>query len=414
MTEQNFPDNTIYELDNLRVLRGMNSGTVDLIATDPPFNTRRSRTGTGAAGSYVDSWRWGDTGKLPDTWAWNEVNPAWLDDMRQQNPTLHDLHQTVAACSGQDTAAFLCFLSVRLLEMHRVLKPQGSIYLHCDHNANAHIRLALDAIFGARNFRSEIIWKRTTRGFKGSKFPPKNYTSNTDTILYYVKSDRAPFHMDRVLTPYEPNYLEKAFRLKDDTGTYYLDTAYNRPSARPSPSLCYEYRGFNPPHPSGWKLSRPTMERLDRDGELVVQDQQLHRKIRPKDGTTRSNLWDDINEVKGHESTGSPDQKPTALYERMVLASSNPGDLVLDPFAGCATTIIAARNHGRRWVGIDRRKDAHLQVLCRLMGTTAAGHARALRERPDISEWMRTQMAAYDTHFSENAPVRTDQAGQGE
>ena len=114
MTEQNFPDNVLYELDNLDVLRGMNSETVDLIATDPPFNTKRNRSGT--AGFYVDNWKWGDIGILPDQWKWNEVHPIWLDEIKDQNRALHEVIQATRICHGEDIAAFLCFLSVRLLE----------------------------------------------------------------------------------------------------------------------------------------------------------------------------------------------------------------------------------------------------------------------------------------------------------
>ena len=160
MAAQNFPDNTIYEIDNLDVLRGMNSETIDLIATDPPFNTRRNRSGT--AGFYVDNWKWGDTGKLPDQWAWNEVHPIWLEQIRDDNRALFEVIETAAHCHRPDIAAFLCFLSVRLLEMHRILKPTGSLYLHCDHTANSYIRLALDTIFGSRILRDEVTWKRTT------------------------------------------------------------------------------------------------------------------------------------------------------------------------------------------------------------------------------------------------------------
>ena len=108
MAEQNFPDNAIYELDNLDVLRGMNSETVDLVATDPPFNTRRNRSGT--AGFYVDSWRWGDTGRLPDQWAWNEAHPVWLDQVRDENRALYEVIEAAGHCHGDDIAAFLCFL----------------------------------------------------------------------------------------------------------------------------------------------------------------------------------------------------------------------------------------------------------------------------------------------------------------
>ena len=156
MSEQNFPDNTLYELDNLDVLRGMNSETVDLIATDPPFNTKRNRSGT--AGFYVDNWKWGDTGRLPDQWKWNEVHPKWLEEIKDDSPALFQVIEAARECHDDGIAAFLCFLSVRLLEMHRVLKPTGSIYLHCDHTANAYIRMCMDAIFGHRNFRNEIVW----------------------------------------------------------------------------------------------------------------------------------------------------------------------------------------------------------------------------------------------------------------
>ena len=156
MADQNFPDNILYEMDNLAVLRGMNSATVDLIATDPPFNTKRNRAGT--AGFYVDNWRWGDTGILPDQWRWNEVHPVWLEQIRDENQALFEVIETTAHSHGDDIAAFLCFLSVRLLEMRRVLKPTGSIYLHCDHAANGYIRMAMDAIFGAKNFQNEMVW----------------------------------------------------------------------------------------------------------------------------------------------------------------------------------------------------------------------------------------------------------------
>lgn len=147
---QNFPDNVLYEMDNLDVLRGMNSATVDLIATDPPFNTARNRAGS--AGFYVDKWKWGDTGILPDQWKWNEVHPIWLDEIKDDNPGLFQVIEATRGCHGEDIAAFLCFLSVRLMEMHRLLKDTGSIYLHCDPTANAYIRTCMDAIFGASNF----------------------------------------------------------------------------------------------------------------------------------------------------------------------------------------------------------------------------------------------------------------------
>ena len=185
--KQNFPDNVLYEMDNLDVLRGMNSETVDLIATDPPFNTARNRAGS--AGFYVDQWKWGDTGILPDQWKWNEVHPIWLDEIKDENPSLFEVIKSAGECHGEDIAAFLCFISVRLLEMHRVLKDTGSIYLHCDPTANAYIRMCMDAIFGASNFQNEIVWRiGWVSGFKTRK---RGWIRNHDTILYYTKTPKA-------------------------------------------------------------------------------------------------------------------------------------------------------------------------------------------------------------------------------
>ncbi len=355
MGDQNFPDNVLYELDNLDVLRGMNSETVDLIATDPPFNTQRNRSGT--AGFYVDKWKWGDTGILPDQWAWNEVHPVWLEQIKDDNPALYEVIDAARACHGEGIAAFLCFLSVRLLEMQRILKPTGSIYLHCDHAANAYIRMAMDAIFGAGNLRRELIWCfERPSGFKSQA---QNWIRRHDTIFYYVKTvGKQTFN--KQYEPYEASYL-KNFNREDDEGPYWLRNGVKR-----------------------------------RLGE----------------GYTVGDVFTDIHSMQAQhvnrvEATGSPDQKPLALYERIIRASSNPGDLVLDPFAGCATTIIAARKHGRRWVGIDRRKDARFHVVCRMAGIPAK-EAEKLRKRSDLTEWLDGQLARYDAHYRTEAPERTD------
>ena len=347
MVEQNFPDNVLYELDNLDVLRGMNSETVDLIATDPPFNTKRNRAGS--AGFYVDNWKWGDTGKLPDQWAWNEVHPVWLEQIKDDNPALYEVIEAARACHGEDIAAFLCFLSVRLLECHRVLKPAGSIYLHCDHTASGYIRMAMDAVFGHTNFRNEIVWCYTGPSNTKRWFPRKH-----DTIFYYVKSNAAQFNFEEVRIPY----------VKLETG-----------------------------NTSGIFKQAATLDA----GGKIPEDYWLESR----DGMTP------VGRSK-NERTGSPDQKPLALYERIILASSNPGDLVLDPFAGCATTIIAARKHGRRWVGIDRRTDARFHVVMRIMNIKAQDAEELRTKRPDLSDYLDSQFARYDAHYRTEAPERTD------
>ena len=371
MAGQNFPDNILYEMDNLEVLRGMNSATVDLIATDPPFNTRRNRAGT--AGFYVDNWKWGDTGLLPDQWKWNEVHPLWLDQIKDDNRALFEVIEATGHAHGDDIAAFLCFLSVRLLECRRVLKPAGSIYLHCDHAANAYIRMAMDAIFGAGNFRNEIVWHynkwTNTAGY---------FQRNHDTIFLYGKGGKPTFNKQYGAPTRRQLELRQAGYNRGSKGGRQILRVYDRAKAAEQIRLA------------------------EREGRTVFYIDE------PLQGSPVPDVWQ-ISALNGQaaERTGSPDQKPLELYERMVLASSNPGDLVLDPFAGCATTILAAHQNRRRWVGIDRRKDGRFHIVCRMMGLKAAD-ARKLQERPDLSDWLDEQMARYAAHFSIAPPVRTD------
>ena len=345
---QNFLDNTLYEMDNLDVLRGMNSETIDLIATDPPFNTKRNRSAT--AGHYVDNWKWGDTGILPDQWKWNEVHPKWLEEIKDNHNSLYHAIDATKHCQGDDTAAFLCFLSVRLLEMHRVLKDTGSIYLHCDHTANSYIRLAMDAIFGKNNFWNEIVWHyynvaSTSRKFLGRKH---------DTIFFYGKSKATPFNWDSMREPYSP-----------DSNWVKASDSYGDPRYSPNEKgkLMHDV----------WRI--PTINNMAK------------------------------------ERTGSPDQKPLALYERIIKASSTEGDIVLDPFCGCATTIIAAQNLNRRWVGIDRRKDARYHIITRLMGISRKERER-LEKYAVNQEWLDKQTQSYEIRYQTEPPIRTDQDKQ--
>ncbi len=336
--KQNFPDNALYEMDNLDVLRGMNSETVDLIATDPPFNTKRNRAGT--AGFYVDNWKWGDTGILPDQWKWNEVHPKWMDEIEESHPALHAAIEASKLTQGGDTAAFLCFLSVRLIEMRRVLKPTGSIYLHCDATASHYIKTCMDAVWGKQNFRNEIIWH-----YKNASRGKKQWAKSHEHLFWYSNSDAFAFNREDVLAPYESGM-----------------TAWR-----------YEKQG----------------------------------KVPPKGKTPDDVIILPALNTMSNERTGSPDQKPLELYERIIKASSNEGDLVLDPFCGCATTIIAANNLGRRWVGIDRRVDARFHIVTRLMGVDKKERER-LKKVADPA-WLAQQEATYESHFRTEAPTRMDE-----
>ena len=401
MAEQNFHDNTIYELDNLNVLRGMNSETVDLIATDPPFNTKRNRAGT--AGFYVDNWKWGDTGKLPNQWAWNEVHPIWLEEIRDDNPALFEVIEAAGHCHGPDIAAFLCFLSVRLLEMHRILKPTGSLYLHCDHTANAYIRLALDAIFGAKNFRNEIVWKR----YGSHNDAARKWGNVHDTIFFYSKSTNHSWGDPR--EELDPEYVTKTYRNQDERGRY--RTAPLHAGGLSGGGYKFDFHGFD----RIWRYSQERIRELEADNRIRrgregkgIPERKVY--LSETKGKPFSDWWADISALTGSnkERTGSPDQKPLALYERIVLASSNPGDLVLDPFAGCATTIMAAQNNGRRWIGIDRRPDARFHVVCRMEGIKAKD-AEDIRKLPHLTDWLDARLARQDAHFRTEPPVRTDE-----
>ena len=364
---QNFPDNTLYEMDNLDVLRGMNSETVDLIATDPPFNTKRNRSGT--AGFYVDNWKWGNTDILPDQWKWNEVHPKWLEEIKDNHNALYYAIDAAKHCQGEDTAAFLCFLSVRLLEMHRILKPTGSIYLHCDSTASHYIKTCMDAIWGKKNFRNEIVWRK----YGGHKNTAKlKFTTENDTLFFYSASDKYTFN--QTFRPLSEQTIKSEYKYVDENGRRY--------------SI-----------PRGRKFRQGVVKRVYLDTHP---------------GVAIGNLWTEKEltlQGRDDERTGSPDQKPAALYERIIAASSNEGDLVLDPFCGCATTIIAAQNLNRRWIGIDRRKDARYHIITRLMGIDRKERERLEKYALD-QEWLDKQTLRYEMHYQTEPPIRTDQDEQ--
>ena len=304
MAERNFANRSLYHGDNLAFLRGMNSGTVNLIATDPPFNKSKDFHATpdslAAGASFEDRWSWHD-----------DIHDEWLIALMQNEPEAWAVINTAKQVWGDDMGAFLCWLGVRLLEMHRILTDDGSIYLHIDHTAHAWVKALMDAIFGRRNIRNEIVWCYTGPSNTRRWFPRKH-----DTILYYVKDEGAPFYRDEVRVP------------------YHAETMARRGRGEGSKSIIAASVGTRDDY---------------------------------QDGKVPEDWWADIAALTNQrESTGYPTQKPIALYRRMIEASSNPGDVVLDPFAGCATTCVAAEKAGRQWVGMDTWSGAHQMVLDRL------------------------------------------------
>ncbi len=328
MAEPNFKNRTLYHGDNLDFLRGMNSETVHLIATDPPFNKNRDFHAT------PDSLAKG--ARFRDRWSWErDVHEEWIDSIKDDWPAVWSMIEAARAAYGDDMAAFLCWLGVRVMEMRRVLRQDGSLYLHIDHTAHAYVKGLLDAIFGHKNFRNEIVWC-----YSGGGIPKKDFPRKHDTLLRYTKSSEYTFHVER--KPYKENTQEVG-----------IHSTYSGPD-----------------------------NKIDLDR-----------------GTPITDWWIDIATVTGWnpERTGYPTQKPLALYERIIKASSNEGDFVLDPFCGCATTPVAAERLGRRWVGMDIWDGAKDIVLMRLEKEGLA--------RPDSEHGL---MFPHDVHYTTKPPARTD------
>ena len=320
----------------------------------------------------------------------------------QNHKALHSAIKTAEVCQDKNTAAFLCFLSVRLLEMHRILKPTGSIYLHCDPTASHYIKTCMDAIFGKENFRNEIVWKRRKDTHNLASY---HMGRIHDIIYYYVKSSESMYHIQ--YTPYDPDYINSHYKYEDLRGKYRLLPCTNEKGGNKP----YLFRGIR----RAWRFSEQTMNDMDKS-DLLVQltsggPYYYKKYLSEAKGVPLQDLWSDIAPVRGADSTGSPDQKPLALYERIIKASSKEGDLVLDPFCGCATTIIAANNLKRRWIGIDRRVDARYHIITRLMGLTRKDREYVEKYATD-RKWLDKQSAPYEMHYQTEPPKRTDKGDQ--
>ena len=351
--------NKLYYGDNLDILREhVPDASVDLVYLDPPFNSNRDynvifkdESGNRSDAQLVafeDTWHWGPDAQRQYEFLTNtSVHAGRVPD---------DVSTLIAALrhaiGTNQMMAYLVEMAVRLVELHRVLRPTGSLYLHCDPTASHYLKVVLDAVFGGENFKSEITWKRTN-----VHTDSKDWSAVADTILYYVKDVRADFTWNRLYLPHSPEYLKSKYRYKDGDGRLYrLD---NMTSPNPRPNMMYEWKGHASP-PMGWRYERTTMEKLDAEGRIWYPDSkskrpQLKRYLEEMPGTLLTNVWTDIAPINSRaaERLGYPTQKPIALLERIIEASSNEGDIVLDPFCGCGTALVAAEKLERRWIGID-------------------------------------------------------------
>ena len=361
MTECNVPNRTIFCDDNLDVLQGINSECIDLIYLDPPFNKNKEFTapiGTSAEGAG-----------FKDIFRKEDMKEEWLATIKQDLPELYGFLDGIKGVGKPYNFAYAAYMSIRLIECHRILKNTGSIYLHCDPTMCHHLKLVMDAIFLEKNYRTQIAWKRATSSQKGSQHRSKKWGNNTDIILYYAKSNEAQLNPYRKLT--ENERILKFKNIDEHGNRYYDDSAHiwRTPNMGVRQNLCYEWKGYKNPHPAGWRLSRERLEEEYKKGNIVILPSgKLQRRKYESDypGYTFGNFWDDINFVQGEESVGYPTQKPVALLERIVKASSNENDVVLDPFCGCATACVVAERLGRQWIGVDISVRAYELVKERL------------------------------------------------
>ena len=423
MAAPNFNNRTLYHLDNLDVLRGMNSESIHLIATDPPFNKGRDFHATpdslAAGARFQDRWKWD-----------NDVHPDWVDKIQDDWPAVWSVIESSRVSWGDDMSAFLCFMGVRLMEMRRVLREDGSIYLHCDPTASHYLKALMDAIFGGKNFLSEIIWQRTN-AHSDTKQGRRQHGRIHDVLLYYKKG--SSWTWNPVYTDYNKDYVDKNYRdIEKGTKRRFQrdnltaakpggDTSYEWRVKRPvggewtadlsdewkDPKQDWEYKGIPPYKGRYWAFSQANMRKFAIEDRLVYSRHGMPRYKRYLDempGVTLQDLWADINPTQGKERTGYPTQKPLELYERVIRASSNEGDWVLDPFAGCATTPIAAERLGRNWIGIDIWNRAHPTVLERLEKEGLAV------PQSDVSQ--PSLLTFGDVYYSTAPPVRSDDEGE--
>ncbi len=378
MSEPNWKNQTLWTGDNIDVMRGMNSESVDLIYLDPPFNSNRDYAapiGSEAAGAA-----------FKDTWTLDDLDVAWHGQVAEQEPGLASVIEAAGFSHGRPMKAYLIMMSIRLLEMKRLIKPDGSIYLHCDSTAGHYLKIVMDAIFGQAQFRNDIIWRRQPA--KG--LATRNMPTNHDLLLRYAMSDRASYHVQYV--PHDPEYVRKNYRhVEEATGRRYrLDNLVNPNKNRPN--LTYEFLGVH----RVWRWTRERMEQAYAEGKVVQtapgRVPQQKRYLDESRGRPIDSLWYDIPPVQGSskERTGYPTQKPLALLERVIKASSEPGDIVFDPFCGCATACVAAEKLERKWIGIDISPRAAELVRVRMwkeLGLFYGGvHRTDTPQRTDLGE----------------------------
>ena len=399
MGKPNWADKTVWTGDNLPIMRGMNSESVDLIYLDPPFNSKRNYAapiGSAAAGA-----------EFRDTWTLSDVDVEWINLIEARHPALYRV--LLAAVTDSDKS-YLVYMAARMLEMRRLLKPTGSIYLHCDPTMSHYLKLVMDAIFGRARFRAEIVWKRTT-AHSDTKQGRREHGRIHDLLFFYSAGNRwtwNPFY-----TPYDDEYVRGFYHhVEEGTGRRFQkgDLTAAKPGGDTEsewrvkrtvgreweadlsdewrePRSGWEYRGVPPYRGRYWAYSVEKMRAFAREGRLVYAMTGMPRYKRYLDempGVSPQDLWTDISFARSKQRTGFKTEKPLPLLRRIIESSSDPGDTVLDPFCGCATTMVAADALDRNWVGIDVSPKAVDLVVSRIK--TQQGLHQHIAQRTDLPQ----------------------------
>ena len=356
--------NHLYYGDCLTIMRDhMKSRSVDLIYLDPPWNSNRQynaryKDETGRPlpdqiEAFCDLWtldhdRERAIKAMPVLMRENKIDDItvefwriWMNALRNTQPKL---------------LAYLSYMVERLLYMKVVLRKTGSIYLHCDPTASHYIKAMMDAIFGHDNFQNEIVWRRYSRP-KGSQHKARRYGRSSDSILFYTQGKRHAFNAEDIRIPLDQNAIKERYTSIDERGRFMSGPLLRSPSMGDRPNLVFEFQGYTPGD-FGWRMGQKKLQEVYDRGDFYFTSKGVpRRKFRPSEEPSEGvdNIWTDVSALgsKGKERMGYATQKPLALLDRIIKASSNPGDVVFDPFCGCATTLEAAQKIGRRWIGID-------------------------------------------------------------
>lgn len=365
------PDNALYYGDNLGILRNeISDASVDLVYLDPPFNSKadynilfKEQSGEPSQGQIK---------AFTDTWEWSES--AYQDFVDTcHNEKLGSLIAGFLETLGRNAVtAYLVMMAPRLLELHRVLKPTGSLYLHCDPTASHYLKLLLDCIFGPTNFRNEIVWKRSD-AHNDAKQGAKRFGRVHDVLFFYSISRE--WTWNTIYNDLPAKTVDSWYRnVEPETGRRFNKADLT--AKKGGGDTEYEWKGVFPPTGRFWAYSRSNMEKFETEGRLVYSASgrpYLKRYLDESKGIALQDFWDDISMLRGihrgGERLGYPTQKPQALLERIIKASSNEGDVVLDPFCGCGTAVAAAQTLKRRWIGIDITHLAVSLIQARLRDT---------------------------------------------